>query len=272
MAEPNISPWRRAVSGDLTSAFDFRAPDAGVKSLSLPSTDDYKDRLAHAAAQPSLHIPAQQVAGGQPADQRPARALPYRTVADVRRDGGKVFVDFANTGAKAAVLTVHDYAPYPRGPWRYTLDAGQAHAAGQWNDDQREVYDLAVHGPNGFYRHFAGRLQHDDKPVIDAVAVTVGEAAGQLVVTVKNDGDAPAALTLAFAAAYVRGETLPARRVLSVAGRTTQAVRLDVAAADHWFDFTLTQDAVPGWLRRYAGHIETGAPSRTDPGIGPMVV
>ena len=273
VAEPNISPWRRAVSGDLTSAFDFRAPDAGVKTLALPSTDDYKDRLAHAAAQPSLHIPARQVAGGQPADQRPARALPYRTAADVRRGEGTVFIDFANSGAKAAVFSVHDYAPYPQGPWRYTLDAGQTHVAGQWNDNLgRELYDLAVHGPNGFYRRFAGRLRDDDKPVFDAVGVTVAEAAGQLVVTMTNAADAPAELVLAFAPAYVRGEILPARRVLIVGGRTAQTVRIDVAVADHWFDFTLTQAGRPEWLRRYAGHVETGAPSRTDPGIGPMIV
>ncbi len=270
--EPNISPWRRAVSGDLTSAFDFRAPHAGVKTLTLPSTDDYKERLAHAAAQPSLHIPAQQTAGGQPADQRPARPLPYRIQADVRSVPGHVFVDFANSGGKAAVFTIHDYAPYAHGPWRYTLDGGQSHAAGQWNDDHREFYDLAVHGPNGFYRHFTGRLRDDDKLLSDTVGVTVGEAAGQLVMTLKNEGDAPAELVLAFAPAYVRGDVLPARRVVSVAGRTSQTVRFDVAAADHWFDVTVTQSALAGWSRRYAGHIETGTSSRTDPGIGSMVV
>ena len=273
VAEPNISPWRRAISGDLTSAFDFRTPNAGVKALSLPSTDDYKDRLAHAAAQPSLHIPEQQMAGGQPADQRPARALPYQVAADLRAtNDGKVFIDFANAGAKAAVFSVHDYAPYQLGPWHYTLDGGQSHAAGQWNDIPRDVYDLAVHGPNGFYRHFTGRLNHDDKPVIDPVGITVGAVAGQLVVTVKNDGDTPIELALAFAPAYVRGDAMPAHRVVSLAGRSVQTVRLDVAAADHWFDFTLTQTAIPGWSRRYAGHVETGAASRTDPGIGAMVV
>ena len=272
VAEPNISPWRRAVSGDLTSAFDFRTPNAATKTLSLPSTADYKDRLAHAAAQPSLHIPAQQTAGGQPMEQRPARPLPYRLQADLRADNGHVFIDFGNRGAKAAVLTVHDYAPYALGPWRYTLDGGQDHAASQWNADYRESYDLAVHGPNGFYRHFAGRLRADDKPVIDLVSVAVGEADGQLVVTLKNEGDAPAELNLAFAPAYARGDALPAQRRLTLAGKTSQTLRFDLAAADHWYDVSLTQPAVPGWSRRYAGHVETGAASRTDPGIGAMVV
>jgi len=270
--EANISAWRRAVSGDLTSAFDFRTPNAGVKTLTLPSTGDYKARLAHATAQPSLSIPERQLAGGQPVEQRPARPLPYRLQADIRPDKGNVFIDFGNGGAKAAVLTVHDYAPYALGPWRYTLDAGQSHAAGHWNADYREVYDLAVHGPNGFYRHFAGLLRRDDKPVVDAVGVRVAEAAGQLVVTVVNGGEAPAELVLAFAPAYVRGDVLPARRSISLAARTSLSLRFDVASADHWYDFSLIRPAVAGWLRRYAGHVETGVASRTDPGIGAMVV
>jgi phospholipase C len=39
LVEPNITPWRRAVSGDLTSAFDFKSPNAAV--VSLPSTAGY---------------------------------------------------------------------------------------------------------------------------------------------------------------------------------------------------------------------------------------
>ena len=204
----------------------------------------------------SLRIPAQQTPGAQPAQQRPARALPYRIAADLRPGEGSIFIDFANPGTKAAVFSVHDYAPYAQGPWRYTLDGGQSHAAGQWNDLPRDSYDLAIHGPNGFYRHFTGRLRHDDQPVPDLVKVTVGEEAGQLLLSVQNDGDAPADITLAFAAAYVRGDVLPTKRTVTVAPRARQTVRLDVAAADHWFDFSLTQATVPGWSQRFAGHVE----------------
>ncbi|WP_443751409.1 phosphocholine-specific phospholipase C [Asticcacaulis solisilvae] len=268
--EPNISPWRRAVSGDLTSAFDFSAPVTAT--LSLPSTDDYKARLAHAASQPSLRIPDVQSAGGQPRQQRPARPLPYRIQANIRPTDASVLVDFANTGDKAAVLTVHDYAPYAQGPWRYTLDRGQTHAAGHWNDGLREVYDLVVHGPNGFYRHFAGRLREDDKPVDDPVTVTIDEAQGQLVLRLENRSGVPVALSLAFAADYARGDSLPAQKAIILAGQSAQTLRFDVSAADHWYDFSLTQGARPGWLRRYAGHVETGVASRTDPAIGPMIL
>ncbi|MDA4629755.1 hypothetical protein NZA98_01265, partial [Escherichia coli] len=46
--------------------------------------------------------------------------------------------------------------------------------------------------------------------------------------------------------------------------------RVDVATKDGWYDVSFV-DAVntdSKYLRRYAGHIETGKMSRTDPAIG----
>jgi phospholipase C len=37
---PNLSAWRRSVTGDLTAAFDFTAPDASVPALPSPSLAD----------------------------------------------------------------------------------------------------------------------------------------------------------------------------------------------------------------------------------------
>ncbi|WP_426207450.1 phosphocholine-specific phospholipase C [Massilia sp. TWP1-3-3] len=55
--EPNISPWRRAVCGDLTSAFDFTRPDDRAFFAALPATGELaarartgRHRVAGAAA------------------------------------------------------------------------------------------------------------------------------------------------------------------------------------------------------------------------------
>jgi phospholipase C len=37
---PNLSAWRRSVTGDLTSAFNFARPDNSVPALPSPSTSD----------------------------------------------------------------------------------------------------------------------------------------------------------------------------------------------------------------------------------------
>ena len=38
--------------------------------------------------------------------------------------------------------------------------------------------------------------------------------------------------------------------------------------ADGWYDMSVTVAAESGYLRRLAGHVETGRPSITDPMIG----
>ncbi len=272
--EPNISDWRRAVSGDLTSAFDFKTPNRDLSQLSLPSTNDYKARLAHAASQPSLTIPAIQTTGGQTPMQRPARALPYALSANMRQIERNLLIDLQNTGAKAAVFTIHDYGPYAvKGPWRYTLDAGQSHTAGHWNHPDREIYDLVVHGPNGFYRHFKGRLRQDDTLTPDPVEVTLREdaAMGELVIQLKNTSRKPSVVTVTCDPRYVRG-SIPATKALTLAAGTTDTLRLDLTASDHWYDLSVTVADQTDGLRRFAGHIETGKVSRTDPGIGMMVL
>jgi phospholipase C len=268
--EPNISDWRRAISGDLTSAFDFKTPNTDLSQLHLPSTDDYKARLAHAATQPSLKIPDTQASGSQPTDRRPARPLPYAINANMRQGKRDLLIDLANTGRKAAVFTIHDYAAYNlMGPWRYTLDAGQSYTAGHWNHKEREVYDLAIHGPNGFYRHFAGRLRDDDRLTPDPLMVVASENArtGELSLALQNTGDAPVEVRLTNDPRYSQGD-----RTLILPVNGVETVRLDLSPSDQWYDLSLKIVGNDHWLRRYAGHIETGRASRTDPGIGAMVI
>ncbi len=73
--EPNITPWRRAVAGDLTSAFDFESPNDAI--VSLPSTIAFipPDNLRHPDYKPVP--PAQQALPPQEPGTRPARAVPY---------------------------------------------------------------------------------------------------------------------------------------------------------------------------------------------------
>src|SRR6185437_16785340 len=52
--EPNISAWRRAICGDLTSAFDFANPELSA----LPPLPDTRDAAAIVAIQSKLPVPA----------------------------------------------------------------------------------------------------------------------------------------------------------------------------------------------------------------------
>ena len=76
LIEANITPWRRAVVGDLTTAFDFKTPNAS-RRLMLPGTDAYKpeDLVRHPDDVPVP--PAQGQLPRQEHGVRPARAIPY---------------------------------------------------------------------------------------------------------------------------------------------------------------------------------------------------
>src|SRR5471030_307589 len=75
--EPNISPWRRAVCGDLTSVFNFADPDDRAFFSSLPLT---LERANRARALGGVTVPPTPSAVTLPAQTggiRPSRPLPY---------------------------------------------------------------------------------------------------------------------------------------------------------------------------------------------------
>lgn len=76
--EPNISPWRRQVCGDLTSAFDFSTP---VTSLpALPPTSALAAQACDQCLDASVPAPSSRVQTAlQEPGSRPSRTLPYPT-------------------------------------------------------------------------------------------------------------------------------------------------------------------------------------------------
>jgi phospholipase C len=264
--EPNISDWRRAVCGDLTSAFDFKSPNRDWTNLALPDTADYMQRIARSAASPSLKIPAQQALSRQDEGQRPSRPLPYRLSADARVEQGRLWIDLVNSGGTGAVFQIFDAAG-SAGPWRFTLGVGERYAAGHWNGEKPlGVYDLIVHGPNGFYRRFAGHAGQD-------ISVTLIETAGgDVILNIANIGADARKVEVAMDENYPVADGESRRRIIDVGPGQSTPIAWNLAASDHWYSLTLSAGEIPSYLRRFAGHAETGNVSRTDPGIGLMRV
>ncbi len=256
--EPNISPWRRMVTGDLTTMFDFADADGSALGV-LPRTADAMQRVMAEAKLPPPAIPAHGTLPLQEPGQRPARALPYRLHVHERPAGadGGLTLAFVNDGAAGAVFTA--YAPDQHvGPWSYSLAAGTALADTLPGLSTRRPYAVAVHGPNGFLRGFAG----DGHGERSALASIDPSADGDtILVHLANHGAAPTTLALrpiAYGGMH---------RTVTLAPGASRTLRYPVAASDHWYDFAVEQPGT-GWSRRFAGHVETGRPSRSDPAIG----
>ncbi|RYG27823.1 MAG: DUF756 domain-containing protein [Chitinophagaceae bacterium] len=57
----------------------------------------------------------------------------------------------------------------------------------------------------------------------------------------------------------------PKKIKLTGSGTTVQ---LDLSKSYGWYDFTITVEGSERSFKRYAGHVETGKMSRTDPAMG----
>jgi phospholipase C len=266
--EPNISAWRRSVCGDLTSAFDFAHSDRAA-ALKLPTTDDFRERIARSLAGPVNTIPATQMPTAQMPGQRPHRPLPYalEVVAGVTPER-RLRIEMINRGSTGATFTVHDNSDAQE-PWHYTIGAGDRSASEQWHDaGPLSAYDLTLRGPNGLWRRYAGSLDPQGSRAEVLLVQRGSEGAVELVL--HNGTRDPAVFTIALDHHYpAQGARM---RTVSVAPGKQATALWQLAASDHWYDFAVTLDGDAAFLRRFAGKIETGRAGRTDPGIGPMRV
>ncbi|MGW4480654.1 phosphocholine-specific phospholipase C [Rhodococcus triatomae] len=236
--QAEIDPWRRTVSGDLTSAFDFDIPRSRPVVTPPRPTPPLEPRWTPTP-------PAEQRMPVQESGTRPARALPYQPDAHVTVDApGSLTVTMSNTGAASTHLALHPYAGEFAVPRHYDVSGTV--------EDTVPVpgarYDLSVSGPNGFLREFTGStagstslLRISSRIDPDARTLTlVAENAGPDVLDVVVDGR---------------------RHALAPAERGTWPVPV----TDGWYDCTVGLDQDPAFRRRLIGHIENGRAGVSQP-------
>jgi len=275
--EPNISPFRRAVCGDLTSAFNFANPNgetlptlAGRKSLDeanqLSKSQEFEaDGKTKRAKVP---LPLNPQLPRQATGTRPSRALPYELHTSARANavGGTIQLVFANTGKAAAVFHVYDRLHLDRLPRRFMVEPGKQ-LDDAWNamSDDSGAYDLWVLGPNGYHRHFKGDLNRlrAGGAAVPEVRVCYDIANGNVYLEMLNAGQATAKFTVR-AKAYRDDGPWSA----SVAGGAKAELHWDLSSSGAWYDFVVSCDADANWQRRFAGRVETGKHSVSDPAMG----
>ncbi len=258
--ETNITPWRRAVAGDLTSAFNFAAPDDG--RIALPSTLAWKppDHDKHPDYRPSP--PATQALPQQERGVRPARALPYELHVRGEIDFSRqVFtIHFKNSGKAAAVFQVRTVKTRA-GPWTYTVGAGaELSDAFTAPDIDRDAFELIVHGPNGFLRSFKGGLDSGGDANLDVRSRYDIDRGG---ITLSLRHASPEPVRVHIADGYGRSA---ATLDIGPGASLDRSWALDSSFG--WYDLTITVDADARLQQRIAGHVETGRDSMTDPAIG----
>lgn len=287
--EPNISPFRRAVCGDLTSAFNFERPnDEPLPPLAGRKTKAEADALRAAQQQlPQIQPPADAQLPKQAIGTRPSRALPYELHTSALSDlpNGRVQLRFANSGKAAAVFHVYDKLHLDRLPRRYMVEPGKR-LDDDWNvlaDNNAGRYDLWVLGPNGYHRHFKGDLNSLRAAGAAQPELRVGydPRVGDLYLKLRNDGQRECSFVVQANKVYerTRGQSEDQRRDegrserngswrIKVKGGEEAERHWNLDASGQWYDFVVTCDADPAFYRRLAGRVETGRHSVSDPALG----
>jgi phospholipase C len=296
--EPNISKWRRTVCGDLTSVFrpyngekitlpTFLERDEFIENIhkaqfkQLPS--NYKKLTAEEIAAinkspwQSPHMPQQEKG------IRNACALPYELYADgVLSADRSTLVITLKAGnyvfqQRAAGSPFHIYAP---GKYQQQVHQNRAYAveAGhdlkttwQLSDFENSHYHLQVYGPNGFFRELTGTK--DDAPVSvvfshETDALRKDLLTGNIVLRFTNTGTQAVVLEITDNAykAPVQTITIPAGKT-----KINKSIYVNNAKSYGWYDFSVKLKGNQHFERRYAGRVETGQATKTDPFMGRVV-
>ena len=261
VSEPNLTPWRRAVCGDLTSAFDFARADDRVPSL--PSTDQYKP-----TGQPKpTYTPTPPAVGSVPKQERgvrPSRRLGYQFDVAFRPDvfGGGLGLAVRNPGALGVHLQARSET-VPGAPYSFTIGPG---------DELRTVlpdpgtYDLSLHGPNGFFRHYAG--SPDTMIVVESRNERHSRHLGLRLIADPRRGHERLRdhkrrrqpIRVHIEDAYARGRDIEFRESAEVV--------IDTSNTGGWYDLTLTTPSDRSFTVALAGRLESGARLTSDPQLG----
>ena len=252
---PTISAWRRAMLGDLTSAFNFSAPDYSVDWVAaLPDTSAYPaESITECDTLPPPRVPAVQSMPAQPAGTRRARALPYAVTARFSCSAAGLALTLNNSaGAAGAPALAFDYAAQPMpAPRKYAVEAGKTLAAtAPWP----APYDVVVHAPNGWVRAAAGSACAGAEGAA-AADVLFDPARGKVLLALAG----PATYTITDEAYGSGGPwTVPVP-----AGGALWA--WDAAPSAFHYDLSVALAGAPAWARRAMGRMETGVESTSDP-------
>jgi phospholipase C len=281
--ETNVSAWRRTVCGDLTAA--FRPFRAGRASVRFPPRDSFFEQVnvAQYKRMPSgfrkLGPEDERWTPQQEPGVRPSAALPYELAASgaISADGKRfeIALEARNEifGKAAAGAPFHVYTP---GKFRdqvklrtraYAVAAGQG-LTDSWELEgfEKGVYYLRVCGPNGFLREFAGSAG-DPRVEIQCKSARLKNAlTGDIELRVASQAER--ALTVQVTDhGYKSGD-----HTIVVQPFGNQTLVMALVKSHYWYDFSVTIAGADGFLRRFAGRVETGKSGFSDPLMGRLGV
>lgn len=287
--ESNISQWRRTVCGDLTSVFQesvksdggipdfpdrnifvksihaaqFKGPPKGFHTLSPEEITQIKNDPSSSTmlprqelgVRPSSPLPYQLLVEGHLNHERTHFTIQLKAMKEQfgKRAAGSPFIVYAVTSTG---IKVRNYAVKP---------GDSLEDSWLLSDFKDGIYHLKTYGPNGFYRVFKGNS--DNPPISVKLDYTREKAhlhglSGTVDLFFNNED------SLHSYTAEVH-DSLNGKSIKQKLAHGEKAT-LTIAKQKHpdWYDVTITLQGVKHYLKQYAGRVETGKWSISDPMMG----
>jgi phospholipase C len=251
---PNITAWRRSVTGDLTAAFDFANPDFSIPTLPdtvplITQSDAEKSFPAVAPPAEGAQVMPVQESGTRP--HRPSELMPHAEVT-VNRSAFTVTATMSNTGQVGVSLFVFPDKYLTASATPFTVVSGTDKTY-TWTATKKNSYGYAfsIYGPDGFVRSFAGDIVAASTttgqiPRVTALPVT--GSAPSLQLTLANDGTTAVTYTLTV------NDYAGTTQTVTVGANGSTSVTWPVDS-NGYYDVIITANTSDGFTRRYAGRI-----------------
>lgn len=293
--EENITQWRRTICGDLTSTFrpyngekidspKFLEKDSffeGIHQAQFKQApSNFKNLMAPDIAQINLDPANSPFFPKQEKGIRQSCALPYELYTNSFFDKDKYTFNLAfnagnttfgnrSAGSPFRVYAINPYQHEDLRSWDYSVAAGDT-LHGEWDINQFEnsEYHLRVYGPNGFYREFVGGLNNPLVTVncsYEPKGSGSKKLTGNILLEIINNDAIDHTLTLSDNSYKTKSSS----KTIVAGGRSS--IVLDLVKTFNWYDFSIKINGQSNFEERFAGRVETGLITKTDPLMGNMV-
>ncbi len=243
----NISEWRRAICGDLTSAFN--SSSIKIPEINYLDQKEYAKTINSAKNKPVPHLKWYQeheLNAGLLAIQergiKPSNALAYNYLVNL--ESGKI--SMKNLREKAVPLIIYDrtrfdednfhfsYALYSRQELFHSVNSGD--------------YHYEVFGPNGFYRNFKGNTISELK-----ISLINNSSKNAVELWIEKPGGNNISVTI---------EDFYEKTKKNIAIHQFEKLKISLDKTKGWYDLKINSDHC---IWHFAGRLETGKPSISDP-------
>ncbi len=284
--EENIGDWRRAICGNLTSVFrdaDSTPPSQNIfvnrdtyieqiylsKDKKLPSDyemmSDAKLQYLKSKQQLNASLPKQEPG------TKPACAIPYNLAFNCNPQENRNTLELqmscdaglSKSKKIAAPFQVYDlnalYRDSEKSCYNFAVNEGENLRYSLPIDSKK--YHIKAYAPNGFYREFCGNIR--ELTTCD-IRVNLLSSTNQFHLVIQSV--IPDKLHVKLVDNSYKKEPIYFKLE-----KETKELLLNMNNSFGWYDYSITIEEYSTFKQRFAGHIENGKVSTTDPLMGGKV-